>query len=67
MKHSLESIGRKPTVWRNDRFWLAGDHVVEPRTYDQPQVRELLDGLKEAKKSFKMTDNQGANVRQQND
>lgn len=64
MKHSLMSIGREPSVWRNDRFWLAGDHVVEPRTYDQPGVRELLEGLDEARRNFKMTDNQGANVGQ---
>jgi hypothetical protein len=63
MKHSLVSIGREPTVWRNDRFWLAGDHVVEPRTYGQPRVRELIEGMAEAKKTFKMTENQGANVR----
>ncbi|RDW80791.1 putative 3-isopropylmalate dehydratase [Coleophoma crateriformis] len=61
MKHSMVSIGEKPSVWRNDRFWLAGDHTVEPRTYDQPRVRELLDGLQDAKQQFKMTENQGSN------
>lgn len=63
MKHSLASIGQTPTVWRNDRFWLAGDHVVDPRTYEQPRVRELMEGMEQAKKSFKMTENQGSNVR----
>lgn len=63
MKQSLVSIRREPTVWRNDRFWLAGDHVVEPRTYEQPRVRELIEGMAQAKKSFKMTENQGSNVR----
>nr|WOZ30804.1 McfD [Coleophoma empetri]BAN91491.1 putative 3-isopropylmalate dehydratase [Coleophoma empetri] len=61
MKHSMVSIGEQPSVWRNDRFWLAGDHTVEPRTYDQPRVRELLDGLQDAKQQFKMTENQGSN------
>lgn len=61
MKNSLESIGQKPTVWRNDRFWLAGDHVVDPRTYEQPRVRGLIEGMEKAKKSFKMTENKGSN------
>ncbi|KAL3429899.1 aconitase iron-sulfur domain-containing protein [Aspergillus tetrazonus] len=61
MKHSMTSIGEKPTVWRNDRFWLAGDHTVDPRTYHQPRVQELIDGMEDAKKTFKMTENQGSN------
>ena len=63
MKHSLESIGQKASVWRNDRFWLAGDHIVDPRTYNRPRVRELMDGMEKARKDFKMTENQGFNVR----
>ncbi|KAL2797328.1 aconitase iron-sulfur domain-containing protein [Aspergillus keveii] len=61
MKHSMTSIGEEPTVWRNDRFWLAGDHTVDPRTYDQPRVRELMEGMQDAKTRFKMTENQGSN------
>nr|QIW91870.1 HtyD [Phialomyces arenicola] len=61
MKHSMNSIGEQPSIWRNDRFWLAGDHTVDPRTYDQPRVRELIDGMHDAKKQFKMTENQGSN------
>ncbi|KAL4865743.1 hypothetical protein BDV12DRAFT_174005 [Aspergillus spectabilis] len=61
MKHSMTSIGEQPTVWRNDRFWLAGDHTVDPRTYHQPRVQELMDGMQDAKKTFKMTENQGSN------
>ncbi|PYI32536.1 aconitase family protein [Aspergillus indologenus CBS 114.80] len=61
MKHSMTSIGEEPTVWRNDRFWLAGDHTVDPRTYHQPRVRELIDGMHDAKTKFKMTENQGSN------
>jgi hypothetical protein len=63
MKHSMISIGEQPTVWRNDRFWLAGDHTVDPRTYHQPRVQELIGGMEDAKKTFKMTENQGSNVR----
>ncbi|KAL4768701.1 aconitase iron-sulfur domain-containing protein [Aspergillus nidulans var. acristatus] len=61
MKHSMISIGEQPTVWRNDRFWLAGDHTVDPRTYHQPRVQELIGGMEDAKKTFKMTENQGSN------
>ncbi|KAL3485306.1 aconitase iron-sulfur domain-containing protein [Aspergillus germanicus] len=61
MKHSMTSIGEEPAVWRNDRFWLAGDHTVDPRTYDQPRVRELMEGMQDAKRRFKMTENQGSN------
>lgn len=61
MKNSLENSGQTPTVWRNDRFWLAGDHVVDPRTYEQPRVRGLIEGMEKAKKSFKMTENKGSN------
>lgn len=61
MKNSLEISGQTPTVWRNDRFWLAGDHVVDPRTYEQPRVRGLIEGMEKAKKSFKMTENKGSN------
>ncbi|KAL4789412.1 aconitase iron-sulfur domain-containing protein [Aspergillus venezuelensis] len=61
MKHSMTTIGKEPTVWRNDRFWLAGDHTVDPRTYHQPRVQELIGGLEDAKKTFKMTENQGPN------
>lgn len=63
MKNSLESIGQKPIVWRNHRLWLAGDHVVDPRVYEQPRVRALIEGMEEAKRSFKMTENQGFDVR----
>ncbi|KAL4884497.1 aconitase iron-sulfur domain-containing protein [Aspergillus karnatakaensis] len=61
MKHSMTSIGEEPTVWRNDRFWLAGDHTVDPRTYNQPRVKELMGGMEDAKRVFKMTENQGSN------
>ena len=40
-------------------FWLAGDHVVDPRVKDVPQVKNLIDSSERAKKIFKMTDYQG--------
>jgi hypothetical protein len=50
-------------VWRNDRFWLAGDHIVDPRTYDTPLNRQLIDAADQAARDFKMTDYKGPNVR----
>lgn len=62
MKRSIASSGLSPKAWRNDRFWLAGDHVVDPRIYGENHVRELIDGLEEARKGLRMTENQGSNV-----
>lgn len=62
MKRSIASSGLSPKAWRNDRFWLAGDHAVDPRIYGEHHVRELIDGLEEARKGLRMTENQGSNV-----
>ncbi|KAK6373587.1 hypothetical protein LTS17_008079 [Exophiala oligosperma] len=56
------SVGR-PGIFRNDRFWLAGDHRVEPDLYDQPKVKKLIQLSERAQKDFKMTDFQGFNAR----
>ncbi len=52
----------RPGIFRNDRFWLAGDHRVEPELYDRPKVRKLMELSERAQKEFKMTDFQGFNV-----
>ncbi len=61
MEGVYDAIG-KPGIFRNDRFWLAGDHRVEPALYNTPKVRALMDASERAKKEFKMTDFQGFNV-----
>ena len=61
MERVYDSVGR-PGIFRNDRFWLAGDHRVEPPLYDNPKVRALMDASQRAQKDFKMTDFQGFNV-----
>jgi len=61
MNNLYESIGR-PGIFRNDRFWLAGDHRVEPAIYDLPDVKKLMDVNRRAHKEFKMTEFQGFNV-----
>jgi hypothetical protein len=61
MERAYDSLG-KPGIFRNDRFWLAGDHVVDPRINHLPKVKALLASSKRAKQDFRMTDNQGNNV-----
>lgn len=50
-----------PGIFRNDRFWLAGDHVVDPRLMDTPLVQKLVSEMDVARKRFKMTQFQGNN------
>jgi hypothetical protein len=61
MERAYNSLG-KPGIFRNDRFWLAGDHVVDPRINHLPKVKALLASSERAKQNFRMTDNQGNNV-----
>ncbi|KAI1172357.1 aconitase iron-sulfur domain-containing protein [Nemania sp. FL0916] len=60
MSKVYESSGR-PGIFRNDRFWLAGDHFVEPALYDKPIVKKLIDTSRRAHQEFKMTEFQGFN------
>ncbi|KAI0425598.1 hypothetical protein F5Y09DRAFT_94947 [Xylaria sp. FL1042] len=60
MKKVYDSVGR-PGIFRNDRFWLAGDHRVEPALYDLPDVKRLMDASRFAHQEFKMTEFQGFN------
>ncbi|KAJ5610280.1 aconitase family protein [Penicillium lagena] len=48
-------------IWRNDRFWIAGDHVVDPRTYNTPLNRRLIKATDKAAQDFKLTDYKGPN------
>ena len=61
MERTYENLGN-PGIFRNDRFWLAGDHVVDPRVNAVPKVKDLIDASERAKHVFKMTDYQGMNV-----
>jgi hypothetical protein len=61
MERVYDSVGR-PGIFRNDRFWLAGDHRVEPPLYGNPKVKALMDTSSRAQRDFKMTDFQGFNV-----
>jgi hypothetical protein len=50
-----------PGIWRNDRFWLAGDHIVHPTIMKHPNIAALVNEAEKAKKDFKMTEYQGMN------
>ncbi|KAJ2042249.1 hypothetical protein GGI08_007778, partial [Coemansia sp. S2] len=41
MDKTYNAMGR-PGVNRNDRFWLAVDHTVDPRIMDQAKPKELI-------------------------
>ncbi|KAJ9292671.1 hypothetical protein DTO271G3_8564 [Paecilomyces variotii] len=60
MERTYNMLG-KPGIFRNDRFWLAGDHVVDPRVNKTPKVQALIDAIERARRVFKMTDYQGMN------
>ena len=60
MEKTYNALG-KPGIFRNDRFWLAGDHVVDPRINDVPKVKAMVDSSERARQVFKMTENQGMN------
>ncbi|KAH8121897.1 hypothetical protein FP744_10002942 [Trichoderma asperellum] len=60
MEGTYNRLG-SPGIFRNDRFWLAGDHVVEPRVKGVPAVQRLIESSEKARKVFKMTEYQGMN------
>ncbi|KAL0941577.1 aconitase [Colletotrichum truncatum] len=61
MLHTTRSIGQQPRAWRNDRFWITGDHAVDPRNYHLEKSQMLRKELETAKRDLKMTENQGSN------
>ena len=60
MARTHSNLGN-PGIWRNDRFWLAGDHIVHPDVMHVPRVKGMLETMERAKRDFKMTEYQGAN------
>ncbi|GFP54384.1 putative aconitate hydratase [Trichoderma asperellum] len=60
MVRQYDAVGR-PGIFRNDRFWLAGDHRVEPELYDHTAVRALMKNSERARDEFKMENFQGFN------
>ncbi|KAM0815603.1 putative Aconitase/3-isopropylmalate dehydratase large subunit alpha/beta/alpha domain-containing protein [Seiridium cardinale] len=60
MEKTYESLG-KPGIFRNDRLWIAGDHVVDPRVRDHPKIKSLVESSERARQIFKLTEYQGMN------
>ena len=60
MARTHEKLGN-PGIWRNDRFWLAGDHIVHPDVRGEAKVERMVDLALKAKNMFRMTDFQGMN------
>ncbi|KAB8360661.1 hypothetical protein FH972_024399 [Carpinus fangiana] len=60
MSRIHEDLG-SPGVWRNDRLWIAGDHVVHPTINHTPKIKTYVVAAEKAKKDFKMTEYQGMN------
>jgi hypothetical protein len=60
MERTYDDLG-KPGIFRNDRLWIAGDHVVDPRVKDHPKIKPLVEASERARQIFKMTENQGMN------
>ena len=61
MKKTYDLLGQ-PGIFRNDRFWLAGDHLADPRVNHRTHIKQAIDESEEAKATFKMTEYQGLNV-----
>jgi hypothetical protein len=61
MKVQYDALG-KPGIFRNDRFWLAGDHIVDPRIRDTPLVKKFVSKSETARDEFALTEYQGNNV-----
>ena len=58
MMNTIDAIGR-PGIFRNDRLWLAGDHVYHPSIAEKPVVKRLYQLSEQAKKDYKLTEYQG--------
>ncbi|KAJ9606069.1 hypothetical protein H2200_009030 [Cladophialophora chaetospira] len=56
MNKAYERMGR-PGIRRKDRFWLAGDHVVDPRVNDQPYEKSLIQACDQIAKEMNLGDN----------
>jgi homoaconitase/3-isopropylmalate dehydratase large subunit len=60
MEKTFDTMGR-PSIFRNDRFWLAIDHTVDPSIYHLPKPKELISASEQFAKEAKLTDFHGPN------
>lgn len=45
MKQSIAGTDIQLLAWRNDRFWLVADHIVETRAKNDVRVTKLMEGV----------------------
>ncbi|KAG0261733.1 hypothetical protein DFQ27_002788 [Actinomortierella ambigua] len=55
MNKTYDQMGR-PEIFRNDRFWLAIDHTVDPSINDQPKPKELIKASADFAEEAKLID-----------
>lgn len=60
MEKTYNSMGR-PAIKRNDRFWLAIDHTVDPSISHLPKPRNLIEASEKFAKEAKLKDFYGPN------
>ncbi|KAI8929966.1 Isocitrate/isopropylmalate dehydrogenase-domain-containing protein [Entophlyctis helioformis] len=60
MEKTFDEMGR-PSIHRNDRFWLAIDHTVDPSINHQEKPKELIAASEQFAKEAKLTDFHGPN------
>ena len=60
MKETLQEMGN-PKIHRNDRLWLAADHIVDPRNYEVPKIKRFIEHAKQASDQLKLTNYQKPN------
>ncbi|CAG8532888.1 4523_t:CDS:2 [Ambispora leptoticha] len=61
MEKTFDIMGR-PNIYRNDRFWLAIDHTVDPRINHMPKPAELIQASEKFAKEAKLVDFYKPNV-----
>ncbi|KAL3658915.1 hypothetical protein V7S43_016056 [Phytophthora oleae] len=52
----------RPRIWRNDRFWLAVDHTVDPRVNHQPRQQMMIKASEDFAKEAELTNFQPPNT-----
>ncbi|KAG6610431.1 Aconitate hydratase [Phytophthora cinnamomi] len=61
MDKTYQDMGR-PRIWRNDRFWLAVDHTVDPRVNHQPRQQMMIKASEDFAKEAQLTNFQPPNT-----
>ncbi|KAK1929655.1 putative aconitate hydratase [Phytophthora citrophthora] len=61
MDKTYQDMGR-PRIWRNDRFWLAVDHTVDPRVNHQPRQQMMIKASEDFAKEAELTNFQPPNT-----